>query len=225
MKARDAARFKAKELQSDIDWQVYRALRNKCKTLAEADKRRHFQELFDKNKKDMDVSTLQISEKSTRVEMDFFKKKVNDLIENLPETDCDPTEILRRNMEQWGDKDAERDVFQLKEISLIETVDLIKSLGNAFDHDGLDAVSMKLVAPSIYIPIQHIINLSLKTSVFANKWKIGQVIPLHKGKNLDKTKTSSYCPISLLPVISKLVERTVQKQMLKFMSDWSTEFQ
>ena len=43
------------------------------------------------------------------------------------------------------------------------------------------------------------------------------VIPLHKGKGLLQHEPNSYRPITLLPVISKLVERSVQEQIVRFM--------
>ena len=49
------------------------------------------------------------------------------------------------------------------------------------------------------------------------KWKIGRVVPLHKGKKLSESEMSSFRPISLLSVTSKLVERVVQQQMLTYL--------
>ena len=109
----------------------------------------------------------------------------------------------------------------MREITLTETVELIRTLGNgkAFGHDTLDAMTLKLTAPSVLVPLQHLINLSISTSTFANKWHIGRLIPLHKGKQLDKMSSSSYRPISLLPTVSKLIERAIQKQVIKYMID------
>ena len=48
-------------------------------------------------------------------------------------------------------------------------------------------------------------------------WKIGRVVPVHKGKGLPRHLPASYRPITLLPVVSKLVERAVQEQIVTFM--------
>ena len=88
-----------------------------------------------------------------------------------------------------------------------------------FRHDELDTVTLKALAPGIYTPIRHMINLSLRSGRFASRWKIGRVIPLFKGKKLDRTSPSSYRPVSILPIISKLVERSAQIQMVKFLDD------
>ena len=47
------------------------------------------------------------------------------------------------------------------------------------------------------------------------KWKTARVIPVPKSKDTSRLLPSSYRPISLLPVLSKLVERTVQVQLQK----------
>ena len=100
-------------------------------------------------------------------------------------------------------------------------MNLLKSLGNgsSFGDDELDAVTLKVVAPHIYIPLNHIINLSFSGSCFANKWRIGRLIPLFKGKRLDRTLASSYRPISLLPLVAKITERAAQQQILKYMEE------
>ena len=126
-------------------------------------------------------------------------------MEDHPTSDANPTKHLEEALKRWGKAADDRDEFSLSEIDMLETVKLIGSLGNgkAFGHDELDAISLKLVAPSIYLPIQHLVNLSIRSSRFASRWKLGRLIPLHKGKGLDRLSMNLYRPISLLPVVSK----------------------
>ena len=49
------------------------------------------------------------------------------------------------------------------------------------------------------------------------KFKLARILPLLKGKDLDATNPASYHPVSQLPVIAKLAERTVQRQLLKYL--------
>ena len=83
--------------------------------------------------------------------------------------------------------------------------------------DNIDSTVIKLAAVPLLQPLTYLINLSINTQIFPTKWKIGRVIPLYKGKNLPKHLPKSYRPITLLPVVSKLVERAIQEQMVKFM--------
>ena len=60
---------------------------------------------------------------------------------------------------------------------------------------------------------------------FSMKWKISKVIPLLKGKEEPVDDPSSYRPISIVPVCSKLVEMTVAVQIKDFMNSsnqWNT---
>jgi hypothetical protein len=60
-------------------------------------------------------------------------------------------------------------------------------------------------------------NLSLNTGVFPDAWKEAKVVPLHKGGDL--CNTNNYRPISVLPILSKLIEKAVHKHMYTFLSE------
>ena len=156
-------------------------------------------------------------QKMVNILIETFSKKVENLIAGLPPKNEDPHIILKNALKKWGDLAAKRETFKLREISLLETTNLLRGLGNSksFGHKGLDVMALKLAANSLLIPINFLINLSIRNQEFATHWKIGRLIPLFKGKGLEKT--DPYRPISLLPVTSKLVERAVQNQLLDFM--------
>ena len=123
-------------------------------------------------------------------------------------------------MREWEERDA-RPIFKFREISLSETVKLISTLGNseAFGTDNLDSLGIKTVIGEISGPIQHLVNTSLNTMKFAQKWKMAKVTRRLKSKELDKLDVSSYRPVAVLSTISKLVERTAQTQLLSFFED------
>ena len=66
---------------------------------------------------------------------------------------------------------------------------------------------LKLAAPYISESLTFICNQSIVKSVFPKKRKEGKVTPLHK--NGAKDDTNNYRPISVLPVVSKLLEKHV----------------
>ena len=74
---------------------------------------------------------------------------------------------------------------------------------------------IKLAKPVVTGPITSLINKSIETSIFPDQLKVAQVNPLFKNKNdqLDKT---NYRPVSVLPAISKLFERTIFDQLSSF---------
>ena len=88
---------------------------------------------------------------------------------------------------------------------------------NSTGHDEVSAAAIKHGVGHLHGPITHIVNLSITTESFANKWKIGRLLPLHKGKGLPLDDPESYRPISLLPVLSKITERALQPQIMEYM--------
>ena len=245
MKTRDDARNVARLSQNPADWQVYKNLRNLCTTSLKKDKKLHYKSKFLEFKNENDSGKLfkmtkkllgwskssapvyfldngqaiRSPQKMANLLLDTFSKKVEFLLRSLPPVSEDPHSILKSALRKWG-KSNEREKFSLREISLIETANLLQRLGNSksYGHEGLDAMSLKVAATSLLIPISYIVNLSIRKKKFANQWKIGKLVPIFKGKGLAKTDPSNYRPISILPVLSKLVERAVQDQMLDFMT-------
>ena len=57
----------------------------------------------------------------------------------------------------------------------------------------------------------------LKEGIFPNEWKKANVVPIHKKS--DTQILSSYRPVSLLPVWSKIFERLIYNSMYKHVSD------
>ena len=81
---------------------------------------------------------------------------------------------------------------------------------------NFDARFLKLVAPVICKSLAYICNLSLHTSCFPNDWKLAKINPIHKDG--DKYDVNNYRPISVLPVLSKIIERAVHDQLYHFLT-------
>ena len=88
---------------------------------------------------------------------------------------------------------------------------------HAFGRDTIDGATIKLVAPIIAPVFKHVINLSLGSSRFPQKWKLSRILPFQKSSDCNRLLTSSFRPVSQLPLLSKLTERVVQKQLLTYL--------
>ena len=84
-------------------------------------------------------------------------------------------------MDNW-EGSTDRHELNLREVKLIEVVNIVKQLCNSstMGHNELDALTLKLVIKTLMKPIQHIINVSIRTQTYPNK---------------------NYRPISILPLI------------------------
>ena len=61
------------------------------------------------------------------------------------------------------------------------------------------------------------VNLSLSTATFPSEWKTAKVTPVFKSGN--KTDIKKYRPISILSVISKIMEREVHSQLYNYLEE------
>ena len=75
----------------------------------------------------------------------------------------------------------------------------------------------KDVACEIAKPVSYIINLSLRTGQVPTEWKIARVVPVHKSSST--ADVNNYRPISILPVISKILERAVHHQLMDYLEE------
>ena len=82
---------------------------------------------------------------------------------------------------------------------------------------GLDNIPARLLkdgAPVISECLTHIINLPFSSGVVPDDWKTSRVVPLSKFGNREEM--DKYCPISILPVISKITEKVVYHQLFSY---------
>lgn len=84
--------------------------------------------------------------------------------------------------------------------------------------DGILNDFIKKLGPTARQKLLLIINQSWNSSKFPDRWREAVIIPIRK-KNKEKTKTSSYRPISLLSCIGKVMERMVNTRLLKHLEE------
>ncbi len=93
---------------------------------------------------------------------------------------------------------------------------MLKQLNNldpkkAVGTDGLSSKLLRMVAPSI----THVISLSISASKCPTPWKMARVCPIFKsGKCDDK---SNHRPISIVYVMSKILEKHVHNHLYNFL--------
>jgi hypothetical protein len=59
-------------------------------------------------------------------------------------------------------------------------------------------------------PVSHLVNRSLAEGRVPAAFKVGLVHPIHKGKGKPREDPGSYCPVSILPAMSKVLESLVK---------------
>ncbi|XP_057312380.1 uncharacterized protein LOC130653901 [Hydractinia symbiolongicarpus] len=79
--------------------------------------------------------------------------------------------------------------------------------------DELPPGMLKDCAILISKPLSHIINLSINTSTVPSAWKVAKVAPIFKSG--DSSLPENYRPISILPVLSKILEKAIHNELMK----------
>ena len=98
-----------------------------------------------------------------------------------------------------------------------EILKVIRKFGNRKSpgYDKIRSDIIKLVANEIVYPLMLIINKSLCTGIVPNAFKIAKVIPIYKKDSPELF--SNYRPVSLLPCLSKILERIVYDRCYNFL--------
>ena len=247
MNKRDIQREKARNSGTEEDWNEYKAFRNKVNKEVQKDKKKHYEEAYENSSKDktnaelyktmkrqigsetgnppnsfrIEGKTITAPEELAEAQMNYYKVKNEKLQEQVNDSTDDPLEVLKLAMEGWNSSRKDTRNLEMKEITLLETAKIIGKLGDskARGHDDIEALLIKLAAPTLLKPINYLVNLSIRKMEFPMHWKIGKILPLHKGKGLDRQDPSSYRPVSQLPAVGKIAERAVQQQLASFMEE------
>ena len=107
-------------------------------------------------------------------------------------------------------------------LSCVYPDEVIKIMGNlsnsaAFGLDEIDTSTLKLIKEEIAPAVTHIINLSITTKEFPEAWKSAKVIPVHKKDSV--LDPANYRPVSLVPVLSKVLEKVIFQQTFKYLTE------
>lgn len=108
--------------------------------------------------------------------------------------------------------------FRPQPVTVLTVIDIVKNLKNknSSGADGISSRFLKDSLPVIAFYLTIIINTSIVTGIVPSEWKFAIVCPAFKqGDNEDP---SNYRPISLLPILSKVLEKIVANQLHEYMS-------
>jgi len=73
---------------------------------------------------------------------------------------------------------------------------------------------VKVIIGYIVIPLTICFNACLREGVFPDKLKISRTIPIHKKGSWDQAE--NFRPISILPIILKVLEAVIQRQLYDY---------
>ena len=147
----------------------------------------------------------------------FFENLANDLVLKLPKAPNLYT--LGKTLLCYNSLGLSRNSFKFSQIS---EEDMHKYLINLSPNkaSGIDNLSGKFLkdrADVLALPISQFCNLSISLSTFPQHCKIAKLKPQYKKQSCTEPK--NFRPISLLPLLSKLIEKTIHDQVQNYCNE------
>ena len=110
--------------------------------------------------------------------------------------------------------------FDFQEVTEVDVTSALREL-NVWKSTGLDGLSARILrecSSELAESLSFVFNLSLAEGIYPDQWKEALINPIYKNRG-NKSEPTSYRPISLLSVVSKVFGRLVKKQLLPFFLD------
>ena len=143
----------------------------------------------------------------------FFTTVAAQLAQNLPHPFNKYSTNTSTFREYYRNKGIVPNALRLQAVTERYTFKELKRL-NPYKSTGPDNIPAKFLkdgAKEIAGPLTHIINLSISTESIPNELKEAMVTPLFKKG--DKLEVSNYRPVSILCIVSKILERAIYSQV------------
>ena len=238
MRKRDYHKKQAIKHDSETQWALYKAVRNKVNIDMRKAKSKYFCDrietcsqmkdskngwawintLLGRKRKNANINELIINDKvisDDKIMAETFNEYlINIGMKMAAESGNQSTDTC--NSER--DVNPPKEYFHFSDITIDNVFIRLQKLNasKATGMDGIPAKILKVIASFIAPSLTFIFNLSIRTGTYIDEWKLARVIPIYKSE--DKRKCENYRPISVLPIVSKIFEGEVFSQIYSFLN-------
>ena len=146
---------------------------------------------------------------------DFYSNLAGNLLKKLPKP---PNKVTLNTVFQHYKGIIQSDSFNRATVSEDTILTILKNT-NVSKAAGLDNLSGRFLKDGAKVlakPITDLSNLSITSGKFRNSCKTAKLKPIYKKGSL--TEAYDYRPISLLPLISKVIEKVIHDQTSAFLN-------
>ena len=109
--------------------------------------------------------------------------------------------------------EAEFNFEHIDNVTVLHYINKLKP-SHSCGHDNISSNVLKIIAMEVSPCLTLIINQVLSTGQFPKNLKTAKVIPIHKTG--EKSLMKNYRPISILPVVSKIIENVMHTQLTDY---------
>ncbi|CAB4021048.1 Hypothetical predicted protein [Paramuricea clavata] len=236
MAERDWLLKKARKSNAENDWSKYKRKRNRVNNLVKMNKNRYYKDLLKENSRNPKKfwSTIQeiFPNKSAKCTgrsfhadgklithsnciANAFGSFLSTVVDNLKRKSRPLKDFV------WGHRhvpitqtNMSFQFIPVTEHHIEKKLNQLKR-SKAAGIDNIPPGILKDCSTVVKDPLAHIINMSLCTGVIPSEWKVAKVIPVHKKGPLNDF--DNYRPISILPAVTKVMERIVHDQLMNFL--------
>ena len=214
IRKRNAALQAARKSGKPEHHSKFRKLRNKVVKLLRNAKSLYFQRLNPKNKKQFWKVVKYLNKQQSMIPTLHYQDTTAETnSEKATLLNCFFSTCFNRDIPPFSPADIGQHTVQFDSCpdELLCTTDevfyLIKSLDSskANGPDGVSAQMLKATAYSIAPSLTKLFNISISQGRFPDCWKTSTVVPIPK--NANHKQVANYRPISLLSIVSKILER------------------
>ena len=231
MRARSYYHKKVKKSGKIEDWKAFKRVRNQLKSMIRKAKREYFEELSMESVNNPTKAWQEVNRilgGKGRCEIQILKidggviTSKQEMVEEFARFFSSIVGVMGKMSEDAGDAESEVEVESTFRFKEIEEGDVLKALlhlnpNKACGTDGISANVLRMVAPGICDSLTVIFNACLKEGRNPEEWKSANSTPVHKGGNVDVT--SNYRPVSMLPVVVKVLERLIHQQLYDYLQE------
>lgn len=218
-KLRDKARCRAHKTGREEHKKYYLGLKNQAAHALKSDKKAYFNNFINSNIrnpkalwKNLKLNVLPQHNDSYLPEYFNDANAINEAFLDVP-GNCwaDVSQLAYFEHNRFS-----KSTFSLRTVDQTSVLQIINSLeSNAQGRDGINLDMLALTLPSSLQAITGIINQSIITCTFPELWKCAIIKPIPKISNPETYKDLR--PISILPVLSKVLERVVHTQIIEYL--------
>ena len=228
IKKRNVAYRKGRKTGCPSVWNKYRTLRNQVVSMLRQSKRDHLKKMSSQGSKHFWKTVKFLNKKSCQIPT--LKKGSDVMTSNTDKAAC-LNEVFSLNFNSavpsLTEDDSHKFLVDFETIppeNILCTEDEVLTLLLAIDTskasgpDGISGKMLKNTAVSISPILTKLFNLSLSSGKIPHKWKVSSVVPIPKS-TANTENPCNYRPISLLSIVSKLLEKHVYSVVLEHFTE------
>lgn len=222
-----------KELQQEIflrddllkakKYKEFKQQRNKVNSLKRSAKKTYFRQQASKNNPKATWRAInQLTNKGNASRCSHIKEITSEELNShfssiANKIILEPDKAKDNDLSILQDFCSKKNIHSALNIPFMTTLDVYTALiqlkqNRVRGMDEVDGQILKTAAPAIFETLTYVFNLCIEKNIFPSSFKQAKILPLFKSG--EKSDPSNYRPISILPVLSKPLERHMHKHLL-----------